>query len=1276
MTERLTQPRPELYQPGGTLSAEIETYVEREADSELFDELRRRQYCYVLTPRQMGKSSLIVRTRQRLGTIGIRTVVLDLTILSKGSTEEQWYSGHVDEIANELGLDDYNDWWSAHLSLGPLQRFTRFLSDYVLTQVTSEIVIFVDEIDSTIGRNYSDDYFAGIRALFNERPHNPRLGRLTFALLGVAAPADLIKDVQRTPFNIGQRIELTDFTPQEATPLLKGLAPDPDLAARLLERVLFWTGGHPYLSQKTCQEVAEWAKTEWNASVVPSIVDQKIRDTFLSEQKRKTDFNLQLVADRIASSQDGAPSEQTKKLLAVYREIVRGARVPDEDLDPVKIALKLSGLVVPGADGLRVRNRIYETVFDEKWIGSVLGPDDTGSEHRMDASHDVFISYSHRDSAFVVDYLLPALRSAGLDVAIDLDLAPGAVWDVELPRLRESSEYFLPVISPAWLTSQGAQEEYALMSNRVGKIIPLLLRPTRLPSYLERIRYVDFTDQSKWDAEMARLLTTLGGPRPPGIAVKSVPPVAKPADRAASSEEISQLLSIVVQTYGRDELIKLISEHFRPLLAELPDSATHQEIAGRLVEFAARTGLDPLLQLIESKSTPSSTTLRGTEPAAPSLGRNHAFVAIPFGVKEGLDFNRVYHDLIRPALESAGFDAFRADEELRAGDIRTDSFQELLLADLVVAELSIDNPNVWYELGVRHALRARGVIQLQCVREYMPFDIYADRTLRYHVKDGAPDPAFLDQDRDAIARFARETMLSWYGSKVSPVYHLLRHLKEPDWKSLRVDEATEFWSAQEQWEQRIEVARKLGRPGDIMVLADEAPSRALRLEAFRLAARALLSLDQDKLALEQCERALELEPADLVSRRRKGLLLSRLNHEDESREWFKAVLRDHPGDTETWGLLGLAEKESWIKTWRTPTSTEEKQETAARHGELLKQAADAYSSGFARNPGNFYSGINALTLYSLLAHLTGEDVESARRADMTGGVRWAVMSSFQQDPQNFWNLIGLAELEVLEGDEKAVTQAYEKAISLASSDRFMIESSWRQLALLDELGFRPGPVKAGLAVLEPMLKSLTEAEPRNPQQPKQVVLFTGHMIDQPNRKKPRFPVQCEPLAADAIEKVLDQLKASSGDLGICGGANGGDLLFAEACLGRGMRLELRIPFEEPKFLRESVTFAGDLWRDRFYAVKANDKTKLFVMPQELGPTPDQVSPYSRNNMWMLYSGLAWGDEKLSLVCLWDGGGGDGPGGTQHLVKILQARIGADRVHRLDTVQLCGTGGAA
>src|SRR5262245_62913160 len=136
--------------------------------------------------------------------------------------------------------------------------------------------------------------------------------------------------------------------------------------------------------------------------------------------------------------------------------------------------------------------------------------------------------------------------------------------------------------------------------------------------------------------------------------------------------------------------------------------------------------------------------------------RPHAFVAMPFGSKPGpdgrlIDFNRVYREYIAPALKAAGLEAFRADEEVRGGDIRTDMFQELLVADLVVADLTIDNPNVWYELGARHALRARGVVIICGGSVTTAFDLYTDRKLRYALKDGAPDPVQLDEDKRTLA---------------------------------------------------------------------------------------------------------------------------------------------------------------------------------------------------------------------------------------------------------------------------------------------------------------------------------------------------------------------------------------------------------------------------------------------------------------------------------------------------------------------------------------------
>ena len=214
----------------------------------------------------------------------------------------------------------------------------------------------------------------------------------------------------------------------------------------------------------------------------------------------------------------------------------------------------------------------------------------------------------------------------------------------------------------------------------------------------------------------------------------------------------------------------------------------------------------------------------------------HVFVAMPFGVKASadgclIDFDRIFAELIRPALEKAGLEVLRADEEQSAGDIRADMFQELLMADLVVADLTLDNPNVWYELGVRHALRASGVILVQGPRAAQPFDTYTDRKLSYHLKDGAPDPEMLAADIANLANMARNTLNAWHGRRTSPVYSLLPNLEEPDWSRLRVGNALEYWEIHREWATRIEVARNANRPEDILVLADEAPATPLRVEA-------------------------------------------------------------------------------------------------------------------------------------------------------------------------------------------------------------------------------------------------------------------------------------------------------------------------------------------------------------------------------------------------------------------------------------------------------------
>lgn len=244
------------------------------------------------------------------------------------------------------------------------------------------------------------------------------------------------------------------------------------------------------------------------------------------------------------------------------------------------------------------------------------------------------------------------------------------------------------------------------------------------------------------------------------------------------------------------------------------------------------------------------------------------------------------------------------------------------------------------------------------------------------------------------------------------------------------------------------------------------------------------------------------------------------------------------------------------------------------------------------------------------------------------------------------------------GQVKFALEQYEKALAIDPTD---LESR-RQLEILRDLAFRPGEVGAAPGILDKAAEEL-----KAPWVPRRVLLFSGHMIDAPDRPAPRFPPDKEPIAARAISETLSQLGAGQEDLGLCGGACGGDLLFAEAALELGLRLEIRIPFAEPTFLQKSVTFAGEQWRERYYTVKKDPLTRLLIMPEELGPLPKNANPYERNNVWQLYSALARGPEKVNFICLWNRKGGDGPGGTKHMYEEVNNRSGL--VYVLDTTTL-------
>src|SRR5258708_28009355 len=214
-----------FYFTGGTVPRDSPSYVVRKADYDLLAALRQGQLCYVLTSRQMGKSSLMVRTAARLRDEGTTCAVLDLTAIGQNVTPERWYDGLLSLLALQLDLEEeLEQFWLRSNRLGPLQRWMQAVQEVVLDNCPGQIAIFIDEIDAVRSLPFSaDEFFAGIRQCYNLRSEHEDFNRLTFCLLGVATPTDLIRDTRMTPFNIGTRIELTDFTQEEAARLAGGL---------------------------------------------------------------------------------------------------------------------------------------------------------------------------------------------------------------------------------------------------------------------------------------------------------------------------------------------------------------------------------------------------------------------------------------------------------------------------------------------------------------------------------------------------------------------------------------------------------------------------------------------------------------------------------------------------------------------------------------------------------------------------------------------------------------------------------------------------------------------------------------------------------------------------------------------------------------------------------------------------------------------------------------------------------------------------------------------
>ncbi|AFZ21304.1 AAA-like domain-containing protein [Allocoleopsis franciscana] len=369
------------YQLGGSLTIDAPSYVQRQADSQLYQALKRGEFCYILNSRQMGKSSLLVRTKHRLEQDGFLCAAVDLSVVgSEQITPLQWYKGFVGDLWRQLGLLEtlnLKTWWLERNDLGLLQRLRWFIEELLFVQFPQQqLFIFVDEIDSLLGLNFSiDDFFAFIRFCYNQRAINPEYQRITFAIFGVATPSDLIRDRTKTPFNIGQAIELIGFEWEEVTPLIQGLEKTVEQPESFVRAILDWTAGQPFLTQKLCHLVVQLSQRTTGdggkMSIPPgtesfwieNLVKTRIIERWESQDEPE---HLRTIRDRIDRN-----GQRAGRILGIYQQILQGIEINCDD-SREQIELLLSGLVVRHEGILKVKNRIYQQVFNLQWVEKKL----------------------------------------------------------------------------------------------------------------------------------------------------------------------------------------------------------------------------------------------------------------------------------------------------------------------------------------------------------------------------------------------------------------------------------------------------------------------------------------------------------------------------------------------------------------------------------------------------------------------------------------------------------------------------------------------------------------------------------------------------------------------------------------------------------------------------------------------------------------------------------------------------------------------------------------
>jgi hypothetical protein len=652
-----------------------------------------------------------------------------------------------------------------------------------------------------------------------------------------------------------------------------------------------------------------------------------------------------------------------------------------------------------------------------------------------------------------------------------------------------------------------------------------------------------------------------------------------------------------------------------------------------------------------------------------------SFIVRPFGVKSGIDFDRVESELIAPALAAAGFSGGTTAEFIAQGNIRTDMFEQLLIADLVIADISIHNANAFYELGIRHAFRDKRTFLIRSRGDEVPFDLKTDRYMPY---DAA-------KPEDSLEDLVAALKASWDSqAQDSPVFQLLPGLEATD--------PSKFLITPLDFSEELEQTQSAKNLGDLQLLAAEVDGFPWMTMGLRPIGKAQRALKNWKGARVTWEAIRKYDDTDLEANTHLGTIYQREGELLKSDQALQRALQSRFCGTqeraEIYALMGRNSKTLWEGDWAAIDQGIERQRAALLSPHLLS-AFELYNKGFIEDRNHVYSASNALAMLTIMLELIAalpEDWEDGfeseteaefslqnyqkTRSTIASGAKLALESREAELERNketdIWAEIGNADMIFLNSSKPSrVGRAYRKALALAED--FEREAAQQQLLLFQRLDIRTDYVNAALENIAdvPLSESCSEALPK-------ILLFSGHRIDAKGRETARFPAKSEEQARAMIKQAVtaEKAKARGELLGISGGASGGDILFHEVCKELDVPTRMYLALSKSEYIKSSVADAGPGWVERFRALVDELPLQVLSESPELPRwlrAKKNYNIWQRSSLWKFYNAMALSDDNVTLIALWDGLQGDGAGGTGDMVMRAKER-GATFFH-LDANEL-------